>query len=283
MIRISGGKANRTPLLVDIYSDLDLTGPFPLTRKDQTFLLQIRGNKNIRLLTSNMLTVGYRSRLRDDLSVDLELFDARTKDFSDIIFSSGAFDSTGAVSLTATLSLDNVTVHTEQYGATITFDYTPEKWQIKPYITIQKTTLFDYSPYTNTATVPPLSSNNFNPAVYNLNSGMGTEINHQATPTWFGGIYANYSLSKKFNVNVNAYAMGPYTQLQSSNLTYQDGSRGVQNVSTIFLLNCAVLYRATQRLVVIANFRNILNDRTVEFYKGDAPAFMVFGGVNYEF
>jgi iron complex outermembrane recepter protein len=282
LVRISEGRANRTPLLIDLYSDLDLTGPFPITNPNQTYLLQIRGNKNIRLLTSDMLTLGYRTVLKENLSIDLEVFYAKTKDFSNAIFQSGAYDSTGPVSFTGLLQFDNIAVHTEQYGTTITVDYTPGKWQIKPYITIQQTTLFDYSPYNNSANAPPLSSNNYNPGVYNTNWGIGTKMNHQATPTWFGGLYTNYTVNKKLNLNLNAYALSTYTQLESDNLTYHSGTRGIEQVPTIFLVNLAGIYKVNQHLNVSVNLRNILNDGEVEFYKGDAPGFMIFGGLSFQ-
>jgi hypothetical protein len=33
---------------------------------------------------------------------------------------------------------------------------------------------------------------------------------------------------------------------------------------------------------VFGNVRNILDQRQVEFYKGDSPAFMAFAGLNFE-
>ncbi len=283
LIRISEGRANRTPLLIDVYSNLDLTGPLPLRNPSQTYLFRYRGNKNIRLLTSDMETIGYRSKINDNLAIDLDVFYSRTKDFSTTIFESGSFDSAAAVSFTGLLDENNVNVRVHQFGGTLTVDYVVGKFQIKPFVTVQKTTLLDYSPYTNSSVVPPLSSNNNNPALYNVNFNKGTEINDLATPSFYGGAYINWLAGKKLNININPYFFTSNTELESSNLTYKDGHRGVQQVNAKFLLNAAVSYKFTPRLAASVNFRNILNDNSVEFYKGDAPGFAVYGGVSFEY
>jgi iron complex outermembrane receptor protein len=69
LVRVVHSKANRTPLIIDLFSNLDLTGAL---NANQTFLLEIRGNKNIRLLTSNLLGAGYRVKPTDNLELDLE-------------------------------------------------------------------------------------------------------------------------------------------------------------------------------------------------------------------
>jgi iron complex outermembrane recepter protein len=282
LVRASEAKSYRTPLLIDLYTNLNETGPLPLTNPNQVFLLQIRGNQQIRLLSSQTETVGYRSKLNHHAAIDIQAYYSRTKDFSDVVFESGAFDSTGPVSFTGLVDINNLTVHTRQFGVTIAFDYIVDKWQIKPFVTFQKTSLLDYSPYGNSPNAPALPSNNSNPAVYNIYSNAGTTINHLATPSYFGGFYINWAASSKVNCNVNGYFFGESTELEASNLTYHDGSRGVQHVPATVLLNAVVSYKIAAGFTVFGNVRNILDQRQVEFYKGDSPAFMAFAGLNFE-
>ena len=282
-VRISGGSAYRTPLLIDLYSNLDLTGPYPLTSPTQTYLIQIRGNKNIRLLNSNMLSAGYRAKIDDKVAVDIEAFYSVSRDFSNVVFESGKFDSTAPVAFSGLADFTNITLQVQRYGSTISVDYYMNKWQFKPYITVQQSNLLDYSPYTNSPLAPALPSNNNNPAVYNLYSNKGTKIGHKATPSYYGGAFINYRHNQKLNINLNAYFYGSQTQLESNNLTYKDGMRGVENIKPKLILNGVVSYDILKKLNIFANFRNILNDQSVEFYKGDAPAFMVLGGAHFEF
>jgi iron complex outermembrane receptor protein len=177
----------------------------------------------------------------------------------------------------------NLGLHTRQAGVVITLDLAIGNLQVKPFVTFQKTNLLDYSPFSSSASAPPLFSNNFNPAVYNNNSNKGTIIADLGTPSYFGGAYINYKAGKKFNINVNTYFFGSNTQTEINNMVYRDGSRGVQNIPPVFLLNATIHYKVISRLSAFVNFRNILNDRTVQFYKGDPPAFMFLGGINFEY
>lgn len=281
LVRIVQARANRTPLLIDLFSNLDITGPLP-TLPGHQFLLQIRGDKNIRLLTSDLTGMGYRSKINENLAIDLELFYNRVKDFSDLVVESATTDTSAPVAFTALVDINNLTVRAHQLGATLTIDYADGPWEIKPFITVQHTNLLDYSPYANSPAAPPTASNKFNPAVYNLYSNAGTTIDHQATPTLYGGCYINWKANDKLNCNVNAYFFSDQTQLEANNLTYHDGSRGVENVDTKLLLNAVIQYKVLKQLTAMANFRNCLNARGREFYKGDAPAFMALAGLNFE-
>lgn len=283
LVRAVAARANRTPLLIDLFSNIDLTGPFPLTSPSQRYLIQIRGNKDIRLLTSDELEIGYRGKLNDNLAIDAQAYYIMTKDFSDVITKSGVFDTTGAISFTGLLQLDNINLRTRQTGLTVVLDYNIESWQIKPFLTVQKTWLLDYSPYKNTETAPILGFNT-DPVHNNINSNKGTTIDHKGTPGWYGGAYVNYAINKKWNANVTGYFFGEQTQIESANLTYSqtgDG-RGQQLIEPKLLLNGTVCFKPAPEVTLSLSFRNALNRTQVEFYKGDAPTYMLFGGLYFE-
>jgi iron complex outermembrane recepter protein len=280
LFRAVQSRANRAPLIIDLFSNLDLKGPLG---PGQTFLLEVRGNKNIRLLTSDMTEIGYRANLKEYLKIDLEIFQTTTKDFSDIVFQNGTFDTSASVGFKGQIIFTNLAVSTRQWGSTFSVNYVYKKFQLKPFITIQKTVLRDYSIYSNTAAAPPLPANNYDPSTYNVNSAMGTQIDHVGTPDLFGGAYLNYRYNGKWNFNMNAYFFSKYTQLHSANLTYKDGERGVDRIKAKLLLNLVVNYSLTKRITLNANFRNCLNSTSREFYRADPAAFMAFGGINFEY
>jgi iron complex outermembrane receptor protein len=282
-LRVSVGTAYRTPLLIDLFSKVDLTGAYPLTNPSQTYLLQVRGNKNIRLLKSTSYVIGYRTRIKNKLEVDASVFYTSAKNFTDLIFGNGIVDSSAPVAFKGTIDISNLTLQTQQLGSTLSAGYVIDKWQFTANITLQQSYLIDYSPYTNSPIAPPLASNNFNPAVYNMFSNQGTKIYHKGTPTYFGGFYINYKPYSKLNLNLNGYYYAAHTQLEIDNLTYHTGARGVENIGGQLLLNAGATYSMTRKINIFANFRNCLNANRVEFYKGDPPAFMAFGGAQFEF
>jgi iron complex outermembrane receptor protein len=279
LIRVVHSRANRAPLLIDLFSNLDLTGPL---NANQTYLLEVRGNKNIKLLSSTLFEAGYRIQPTDNLKFDLELFTTKTRNFSYTIFESGTFNPTGPVGFHGLLELNNITVYAKQWGGTLAASIIAGPLQFRSHITLQKTLLYDYSIYANSPVAPPLPSNNNNPALYNIYSGMGTKIKHKATPSCYGGASINWKPSEKLNINVNPWFYSRQTQLHSSNLTYNDGIRGVEHIKGKIMLNAAISYLITENLTLSLSGRNCFNNRSREFYKTDAPAFMIFGGAHFE-
>jgi iron complex outermembrane receptor protein len=279
LVRLVHSRANRTPLLIDLFSNLDITGPLSPNR---TYLLQVRGNKNIKLLTSTMFEAGYRAQLTDNLNIDLELFTTKTRNFSYTIFESGTFNPAGPVGFTGLLDLNNITVYAKQWGGTLAVNFMAGPLQLKPFVTLQKTMLYDYSPYANSPNAPGTRSNNFNPAANNIYSGMGTKMKHLATPACYGGAYINWKAGARLTINLNPWFYSQQTQLESSNLTYNDGVRGVENIQGKVMLNAAVTYAVAKKFTLTLTGRNCFNNRAREFYRADAPALMVLGGVNFE-
>jgi iron complex outermembrane receptor protein len=279
LIRLVHSKANRTPLIIDLFSNLNITGALDA---NSTYLLEVRGNKDIKLLTSTLFEAGYRMQPADNLEFDLELFTTKTRNFSYTIFESGTFNPAGPVGFTGLLDLNNVTLYVKQWGGTLAANIIVGPWQFKPFVTVQKSMLYDYSPYANAPGAPPIPSNNFNPAKYNIYSGIGTKMEHQATPSCYGGAYINWKATSRLNVNVSPWFYSSQTQLQSANLTYNDGERGIENIKGKLMLNAAITYAVSRKCTLTLSGRNCFNSRSVEFYRADAPALMIFGGANFE-
>jgi iron complex outermembrane recepter protein len=279
LIRLVHSKAYRTPLIIDLFSNLDVTGPL----NNRTYLLEIRGNKNIKLLTSSLFEAGYRMQPADNLKIDVELFATKTRNFSYTIFESGTFYPTGPLAFYGLSDLNNITMYAKQWGGTLAVNYVAGNWQFKPFVTLQKTMLYDYSQYANSPNAPRLASNHFDPATYNMYSGLGTKMKHRATPACYGGAYINWKAGERLNINVNPWFYSRQTQLHSSNLTYDDGERGIEKIKGKVMLNAAVTYAITKMLTLSLSGRNCFNNQEREFYRADAPAFMVFGGAGFEF
>jgi len=152
-----------------------------------------------------------------------------------------------------------------------------KKFQFKPFVTIQKTTLHNYSRYANTSNVTPDPNNNFDPLNNNIYSGMGTEMDHKFTPKVYGGGYLNYQAGK-FNINVNAYVFSKHTFYHSFNLYFPDG-RGVGEVKEKAVINAKISYSPMKTLTVFINAKNVLNKQSREYYLSDLTPGMILGGV----
>ena len=278
IIRIVEARANRAPLLADNHMEVAAAFNSPMTGPAY---LELLGNKELKLLTTDMLEIGHRGQLKENFEMDFVVFGSQTKNFSNIIYESGKYDSANART-NYVYKFENLPLLVRQIGGTLSFNLIAGKFQIKPYLTVQYTTLFDYSDY---AVSPTADSSYFasNPATNNINSGVGTLRKHIATPALYGGAYINCQVTPQFNINLNPYFLGTSTQLESSNLTYNDGRRGVQNMSPKFIMNVVVSYTFFKRLTVAMNFKNCFSDKSREFFRADIPGFKVLGSVNFEF
>jgi iron complex outermembrane receptor protein len=237
------------------------------------------GNKDLNLLSSSMIEFGYRTKISPNLMIDLEAYSTKTENFTAIVTTTtlketpenfpyvGSFDS----------HTNNIPLWVRQTGATLSINFNIKNFQFKPFITIQKTTLHNYSQFSNTSNVTPDPNNNFDPLKNNIYSGMGTEMDHKFTPKAYGGGYVNY-VAGKFNFNVNAYAFTNHTFYHSYNLYFPDG-RGVGEVKSKAIINAKVSYAPFKALTVFINAKNILNKQSREHYLSDLTPAMILGGV----
>ncbi|MCW3127456.1 MAG: TonB-dependent receptor plug [Bacteroidetes bacterium] len=276
ILRIVESRANRAPLFLESYYNLSV--PFNLPGQPGT--IQLLGANDINLLTTDMLEIGYRGKLRDNLEIDLEVFGTSTKNFSNEIFT--RIDSS-ATSKDYIYTFTNIPLVARQFGATISIHYIVGKFQFKPFITVQRTTLFNYSPYTVSPTAPVSVFFAPSPATQNINSGMGKQMTHIATPTVYGGAYINYAITSHLNVNITPYFMSASTQLEAANLVAKNGINGVENINPKFIMDVVASYTFFKKLTLFANFKNCFSDKTREFFRGDIPGFKVSGGISFEY
>jgi iron complex outermembrane recepter protein len=281
LVRLVYSKAYRSPFIFDTY--LQYSAQTPVAPGIFSHV-SVVGNKNLNLLSSNMLELGYRSMLKNNVSLDIEGYYTRTENYTALI--QGATNLTPAnypVVAEVRLSMENIPLQVEQLGTTVSMTVVVDKFQIKPFVTFQKTTLKDYSQYFGTSDASPAKKNNFDPANNNVNSGIGTETDHKFTPKAYGGAHINYGMSSKFNFNVSAYWFGKQTFYYQDNTEFNDGIHGVGNIEGKAIVNAKASYTPVNGLSIFVNGKNLLGKKSVEYYLGDATPMMVLGGVSFDF
>jgi iron complex outermembrane receptor protein len=184
---------------------------------------------------------------------------------------------------TTAATIENIPLLVEQLGTSISLNIVLNKVQIKPFVTFQKTTLNDYSPYFSTSNAVPGANNEGDPVNHNVNSGKGTETKHKFTPKAYGGAYVNYAIHTKLNINLCTYWFSSQTFYQMDNITYKDGKHGVGDIAGKLIVNAKIQYKPIDGLSIFVNGKNLLNKSSVEYYRGDKTSLMVLGGVSFEF
>ena len=244
--------------------------------------LAVQGNNNLKLLTANMLEIGYRGTIVKGLNIDVEAFDIRSENYNSVAYNPTYIELKGNDTFLITpLIPTNLPVTLHQQGITISLSYQSAKIQARPFVTFQRSRIKNYTLFLNTpdATWPLLN----NPAQNNIYSGMEKEAKAESTPTLFGGATVNYLPSAKFNINLSAYYSSSQTYYHVSNILFNDGVRGVDHFNAKLIFNSSISYEPKKGIHIFVSGKNILNNKSREFFRSDDAPFMLLGGINYEF
>jgi iron complex outermembrane receptor protein len=217
-----------------------------------------RGQEDLELFTINMIELGFRTQVSKNLQLDLDVFQQRASNFT-------ALTTVGLELPYYVQEFDNVPTTSTQYGVTFSVNYIPnEKFQVKPFITAQKTTVKDMPSSFNSPDLDPTITY--------------TNRTHKNTPTVYGGYFVNYKPFSKLNVNLNGYYFAAHRQYDGSD---PDNASDAGDITGVFHVNAKINYSITRNLNIFVNGRNILNSDTREFFGADQIGSSWFAGASF--
>jgi iron complex outermembrane receptor protein len=262
LLRLSYSRANGSANIIYTYADRYIPD-FPSPGID----LEISGNENLRMLTTDLFELGYRGRITSNSQFELEAWYGMTKNFANFLFADPFIRNVNGVDKNILpFQTLNIPLKTNQLGVTISYNYISKKLRLQPYLTYQNTHL--------------VNSSESNTVAGQL-SDIGKKSEHTGTPTWFGGFIINYQ-AKPFNINLNPYFFTQYQYFSFQNPNYPDG-RGRGTIPAKVLINAKISYSPITSLAFFINVRNALNNRTIEFYNTDKLGLLFLGGLNFDF
>lgn len=277
--RAVAARAYRGPFMFETFVNAELSASNPFFGNPATNLLI--PNNNYELMMIDLYEIGYRSNMIENFQLDVSLFTQNVNDYNSLV----AISQPGASpSISQPL---NIPLEIRQVGATLALNVLFSKVQFKPFVTWQKTTLDKLSPNMYIAGTNPLD-----PSASYLNTIDNVE--HEGTPSLFGGFILNVEPMSKLNVNLNAYFFGkhrvegPFTyRIDAILFDANTGSSVVANnkaeIESKFLLNAKVLYQVADQLGVFISGRNLLNQDSFEYLFSDQIGTTFFGGINFDF
>lgn len=278
LVRLVVSQAPRSPFIYDTYLNLTQESVMPTPFGPMPLLAVVNGDKNLKLVTSRMIEVGYRSKIADNLQVDLDIFRTVTTNYTALI--QGKTDVT-TMPVTTYVSVKNLPMEVHQLGATIAVNTVIDKFQFKPFVTIQNTQLKNFSPYNNSADAMP-SPGNPQPDLNNYENGKDQK--HQFTPGIYGGAFMNYQLTSKLNINLSPYFYSSQVYLNKDQASYPNDpeERGVGRIDSKLILNGRVSYKIMKQLDLFVSGKNLLGDTSREYYKSDNIGVNVLGGLHFQ-
>ncbi len=219
------------------------------------------GNQNMNLFTVRMIELGYRVKLTKTMQLDLDVFNQVADNFYALVLTNMV---NVGILVPTREEFMNIPMKGIQNGATLGLNIVPnDKIQFKPFITVQKTETKDLpSSYVSGALDPTLTY---------------SDSQHKNTPGFYGGYYLNVKLLSKLNVNMNGYYYAAHTQYDRDD---QNGTNPQGDIRGKFLVNVKANWAVTRNLNFYVNARNILNNRSREFYAADRAAGLYMAGLS---
>lgn len=221
------------------------------------------GDDNLDLLTVDMIELGFRSKLTNNVQLDIDVFQQDVKNLTAIL----------QVSPTQQ-KFSNVPTTAKQLGTTISVNIVPnDKIQFKPFITLQRT---ETENLPSIFLDPTLPSPPFPAVSYSSST-------HKYTPGSYGGFYFNYRPITKANVNVSGYYLGKQTHYDESYDVEDSSTAHYANgqIEGKFIISAKASYEVVKNLNVFINARNLFGANAREFYAADRTAGLYTGGLSY--
>ena len=233
------------------------------------FYAKVQGNNALNMQSVDMIELGYRVKATDNLYFDLELFNQTTQNFSYLVGQPNGISATG---ITVIQAVENIQMKAIMNGGTLSANLVLNKFQFKPFVTVQQTRLISEPVYRDAPSADPV--NNITVTRDRIDNG---------TPKTYGGAFINYAATSKLNFNVSGYYYGSYTYANLYNLLASDPTKGVANVNGKVLLNAKVSYKFFNKLDLFIAAKNLLFDKSFEFSHTDQTLATFLVGGNFEF
>lgn len=211
----------------------------------------VLGKLDLNLPTVRLIELGYRSRLSNKMQIDVDIFYQHQ---SNPFYYVTAISPSGIVQ-----QMQSFPTTGDQIGTSISMTFVPtENLTIKPFITLQKTTIENL----------PNGFTSFNgfpggdiPITYS------NGVVHKNTPPTYGGYYVQYQPCERLGINFNGYFLAAQTQYDASDFKTFLSSEG--QISGKLIFSTKLTYQLAKGLSVFGNARNLFNSHSREFYGAD--------------
>lgn len=289
LVRAVYSRANRGPFMADTYSN------YKWEAVPGFYDMHWNGKEDIKLPVMDMFEIGYRVKPIKNIQAEFEIFRTTTTNYSWFLPDSLAINMMPIASapyfapthVEAWVNYHNFNLETQQTGFSVNIQVALNKnLTMDVFGTYQETKLYNFYPTTTFQILGELLNNaqtnypSFT-AENTVDQAEEVDIDHKATPAFYGGASVNYRFKDKWNINTSLYYYGK--QSFHMNRTYEFGENGIDDIAAKTLVNLKVSYEFMKNNKVFINVRNLLDDRSNEFAFSDEIGAKFFAGVNLTF
>lgn len=290
LVRGSYGRSSRTPFNFDLFMDISLRYPSGTTDQGVELYNNIwyRGTERSDEITGdqkyeyNLLTVddaevGFRHKISDSFTLDIELFWSKLSNLlalnmvkRDTLDGTHPFTGGDTREAIEYYSFVNLDMSPQQTGAMISLRSMPfRNINFDIYVMVQQTKINNYADSIDI-------EGNAVDSELDADTDATSDYYHQATPSFTGGLNTNYRPIKKLNINLNAY-------FYSHQFVVINNEMNQGTVDANILLNATVSYEFFPDMKIFVTGRNLVGGDKRQFAFADKIGPSVFGGLNIKF
>ncbi len=273
IFRLLYGKAIQGAFIVNSFTNYSV-GPHFVPSEGVYIFAEVKGDPTLAPLQAISSEFGYRWQINKNLGLDLEVFQTQTEGYSKITQENRLIFGENTT-LHSIFSYRAMPMKASQTGLTVSIDYViNNKLHFKPFLTYQKTSLEDFSPYTLLPESDPTGEQNI--------SILADLEEFKGTPSMYGGLYLNYRISRKFNLNLNSYYFSNHELTHISDIQL---GRPVSpaRIDGKVVLNAKFSYIPSNQFSIFINGRNLLFKEQMEYFYTDNIGTTIMGGVSFDF
>ncbi|MBN2414484.1 TonB-dependent receptor [bacterium] len=257
--RLVYSRANRGPFMLDVHVDYN--------EHPEGALIQYRGIPDLTLPTMDMLELGFRKKISDNIQLDIEAFYTKTDHFT--TFEPDVMNLT-AEGLLIMYHYKNIEAVARQFGCTANLEFAfSSTLRGRMFGTLQKTTLDNFDQRISPLVINPVES------IFLLPEYETVSITHKQTPAFYGGLNISYHPFSRMNINASLYYLGGH--VYRHDFASYDENTGQTEVSGKFIPLIHVDYRLVSNFSVFLTAKNFFQD-SAEFGFSDRIGALVMTG-----
>ncbi len=282
LIRLVASKSNSSPFVLNTYMNKITSEPLNMENQDGTepsmMITQKVGNEDLAPKEMQMIEFGIRQKLLKNIQADLSVFYNITKNYSQLeketYTQQNGTEADPSTSQIITESMQNLDLKSDQLGISASIKYViNEKLNSSLFATYQHTNLEDYK-VTDAVLYEELTGTAIDQTTITENPEY-ISIDHNYTPSFYGGGSVNFSPSKKWNLNTTFYGYSKQESFYTTNQSFYKVT-----IDPKISLNFKASYQLKDWISVYVNARNALNNTKNEFMYTDKTGGIYLAGIN---
>ncbi|WP_299385415.1 TonB-dependent siderophore receptor [uncultured Lacinutrix sp.] len=307
LVRAVHSKASKSPFFFDTYLNSTLTtnynhsvdgSPSPIS---VPVTLHVNGQKDLKYPTITSSEIGWRTKINNSLSLDLEVFysnvdnfvnpnvyhDYTTEQELDEFGNPGALLSIRA---DGSVKFENYNLNASQYGIGFTLDYDfNDKFRAKVFGNYQKTNISGRKNIDVELTNIQFEVNDTGDVLTTTlsNTTNPTQWSEEATPSFFGGFTINYKPNNKWSFNTDGYIysqheFASYNYYQINDLENLEKDKSQMDIKTNLILNAKTSYQLNKHATINLTAKNLFGKHR-EYGFADNIGSLFFVGLQWKY